>query len=410
MTDRTATFACLDWCGAGSAPRRVDVTVGAGRATLGEPAPGLAGPPRWLLLPGLSDAHVHVAALDEQCGRDFLSCGVTHVRDVGGPLRNTLGWAEANELPQVTHYGWPLDRDPPPPHARLLGALAAFSPESVIVHVKRLRRLGASGIKLYYGFPPDWVAGAVRAAHEHGLSVAYHIGSGSHPRFRVISVHDAIAAGVDSIEHIHSLTGDVLTDDVIDALAADDLSAPGSVFFRTFRAWGAVDLDGPAPRALIQRFVDSQAIFVPTLSPFAAMIGEVPAIAVGVVSLFRDHAGEAEVALARRGFAHMLEFVRRFAAAGGRLALGTDTTSSTGVSPREGVRSELSLLVRAGVDPRQILHAASAGAHRAMGIASGAAQDARVLVAGADLAGALANVQVQHVLAGDRVVYTAEAG
>jgi hypothetical protein len=406
----STTYACLELGDIDQfRPRRVDVTVDtdgdAGRARLGEPR--LAEPPRWLLLPGLSDAHVHVAALDERCGRDFLSCGVCHVRDVGGPLGNTRAWAEANALPEVTHYGWPLDSDPPPPHACLLGAVAAFSPEGVVNHVRRLRRFGASGIKLYYGFPAAWVGLAVRAAHDHGLSVAYHIGSGSHPRFRVISVHDALAAGVDSIEHIHSLTGDVIADDVIDGLAADDLAAPGSVFFRTFRAWAAVDLDGPHPRALIERFVASRAIFVPTLSPFAAMIGEVPAIATGVVSLFRDHAGAADVAVARRGFGHMLEFVRRFVAAGGRLAVGTDTTSSTGVSPQHGVRSEIGLLLRAGIAPDQILAAATARGHRAMGIAPAAATECRVLVACGDLTTALTRLEVQHVFAGERVIYTA---
>ncbi|WP_424534044.1 hypothetical protein ACOZ38_27465 [Sphaerisporangium viridialbum] len=38
-------------------------------------------------------------------------------------------------------------------------------------------------MKLYYGFPPELVEPAVRAAHEAGLRVACHLGTGTLPGF-----------------------------------------------------------------------------------------------------------------------------------------------------------------------------------------------------------------------------------
>lgn len=411
MGDDTVRFTCLDFTGAQAQPTSREVVIQGGRVSVQD----AAGPPAehgtpWFLLPGLSDAHVHTAALKLESGQDFLSCGVTHVRDVGGPLSNTLYWSQCNDFPEVTHYGWAIDCDPPAPHARLLATVAARTPDSVVRHVRRLKRFGASGLKLYYGFPPEWVPLAVRTAHEHGLHVAYHLGSGSHPKFRVLSVHDAIRAGVDSIEHIHSLTGDVLAADDVERFAADDLEASGgAVFYRTFRAWAQVDVDAREPRAVIDRFVDSGTVFVPTLAPFAAMIGEVPAIDIGVVSLFRDSASPDDVDTAVRGLARMLEFVRAFVERGGRIALGTDTTSSTGVSPRTGVRSELNLLLRAGLEPTRVLSAATVPTQRALGVAPRASMKTSILVRGDDLRSALEALSPTYVIADDRVIYTRPA-
>jgi hypothetical protein len=374
------TFACVDH--SGGEPEPVHVTIDADRVLIRRAA---APAPRWLLLPGLSDAQVQVAALERGSASDLLSCGVTHVRDAGGPLGSALGWSRANDYPRVTLYGWAIDSDR---HGTPLAAVAARSPASIARHVGRLARFGASGLKLTSGFPPHWVELAVRSAHESGLRVAYHIGSGSHPRFRLISVHDAIRAGVDSIEHIHSLTGDVLPDEVVEEFAADDLAAPGAVFHRILRAWARVDPDGPEARHVIDRFVAHRTALVPTLTRFAALIDQ-------------DAAGE--LAEARRGFDAMLAFVRAFAARGGRLAVGSGGPGA-GVDPRAGFRSELKLFLRAGLDPADVLRAASAIGQAEIGLAPRAVDDMRLLVEGRTLGEALADIAARVVVSGDRVV------
>ena len=108
------------------------------------------------------------------------------VRDAGGPRALIRTWG-VEPRPRVAFCGEPLDGLPPEPHARPFGVIGVTCREDIEKHVQRLAGAGASGIKLYYRFPPQLVATAVACAHEAGLRVAAHLGSGALPSFCLTS-------------------------------------------------------------------------------------------------------------------------------------------------------------------------------------------------------------------------------
>ena len=231
-----ATMVDLD----GGPDRRVAVWISGLDVTLAEVG-GEDGvdPPYWLV-PGLADAHVHVSGMDGSAAQRFVSAGVLTVRDLGGRVDRVLGWP-VGPVPRVVSFGGQLDQHPLPEHMSAdLGAVAVRHFGNVTAHVDHLVRSGAAGMKLYVGFPPELVAPAVRVAHAAGLRVAFHLGSGSLPAFRRTAVDVAVRAGTDSIEHVHSLTGDLLPPARLDAYVCDVLDSVAAAFG---------GCSGPGPRS-----------------------------------------------------------------------------------------------------------------------------------------------------------------
>lgn len=202
------------------------------------------------LLPGLVDAHVHLAfdasadpvgALadlpdDELLGRmrtaarTCLAAGITTVRDLGDRgylalrLRDEFAVDPASG-PQILAAGPPVTTSRG--HCWFLGG-EADGVEGIRAAVRARAERGVDVIKVMatggemtpgthsheaqYG--PDELRAAVEEAHHHGLPVAVHAHG-------VPSIEDAVAAGVDTIEHCSFMTADGVDSrpDVIDAIA-----------------------------------------------------------------------------------------------------------------------------------------------------------------------------------------------
>jgi imidazolonepropionase-like amidohydrolase len=194
--------------------------------------------PTATILPGLINAHVHlafnvgsdrleklIAPVDEprlmlaMAGRaqQLLSCGVTTVRDLGDrggltvPLRESI---DAGELagPRILAATAPLT--PPGGHCWFLGGEVAGEDE-IRQQIQRNADAGADVIKVMVSggsmtpggaemwqpqFSTDELRTAVDGAHRLGLPVAAHAHGTS-------SIRRAIDAGVDTIEHCTWLTG-----------------------------------------------------------------------------------------------------------------------------------------------------------------------------------------------------------
>ncbi|MFG1660103.1 amidohydrolase family protein [Micromonospora chersina] len=202
------------------------------------------------LLPGLVDAHVHlvfdasadpVGAIerlsDEElldrmrtAARTCLAAGVTTVRDLGDRaylavrLRDELV-AEPAAGPQILAAGPPVTTSQG--HCWFLGG-AADGVDGVRAAVRARAARGVDVIKVMatggemtpgtrshevqYG--PDELRAAVEEAHRHGLPVAVHAHG-------VAGIENAVAAGVDTIEHCSFMTVDGVDSrpDLIEAIA-----------------------------------------------------------------------------------------------------------------------------------------------------------------------------------------------
>jgi imidazolonepropionase-like amidohydrolase len=185
------------------------------------------------LLPGLIDTHVHLAfdastdsvgnlarrddrAATEamvQAGRAALRGGVTTVRDLGDRDYLSLELRGRADLPEIVAAGPPITTADG--HCHFLGGATAPTIEGVRAAVREHAARGVNVIKIMASggnmtpgsrqdlaqFPPDVLRAAVSEAHRLGLAVTAHAHA-------VGAIADAVAAGVDGLEHVSFWTED----------------------------------------------------------------------------------------------------------------------------------------------------------------------------------------------------------
>lgn len=195
------------------------------------------------LLPGLVDCHQHlcfdgVGTLEEQVSdltdaelaarargsaRTAVEGGVTTVRDLGDRGYVTLALRDDPELPNLLAAGPPIT--PPGGHCWYLGGECEGDDNLARAVDERVEQ-GCDVVKIMVtggALTPTWplwksqfsfeqVRAVVDRAHEAGLPVAAHCHG-------VDGIRDALAAGVDTIEHCSFFT------DAMESAAPDDLLA-----------------------------------------------------------------------------------------------------------------------------------------------------------------------------------------
>ena len=218
------------------------------------------------LLPGLVDTHVHLAfdaSADPvaslagrqdgevtetmaRAGQAALRGGVTTVRDLGDRGYLSLGLRGRADLPTIVAAGPPITT--PGGHCHYLGGTAAPTIEGVRAAVREraaravdVIKIMASGGNLTPGsredlaqFPPEVLSAAVDEAHRLGLPVTAHAHA-------VDAIADAVAAGVDGLEHVTFWTEDGVDapPDLIQLIADQRIVVGVTV--------GAVPVPGMAP-------------------------------------------------------------------------------------------------------------------------------------------------------------------
>lgn len=385
--------------GTGAPPRpHTDVLIAEGRFAAVGPSGTLTVPseatvtaaPGQFALPGLIDAHVHV-------WQGFmlpllLDHGVTTVRDVGNTLARAQGLAAAvargERLGPRLRYCGPLLDGPAPIWGPLLSE-ELTAPEQAPAVVERLHASGVCGLKLYAKLAPEVAAATIAAGHAHGLPVTAHL--------EQTTPAEALAAGVDGIEHATSLARALLSP------APPPSADPRQNARQEWRRWAALDLDSPVVEALAARLVAANTYLTATLivhdperwrsGPTRPELAWVPEKTASpwqtLAGLFATPA-EADQALAQEAFAAQRALVGRLHRLGVRILAGTDTPNPY-VIPGLSLHDELAHLAAAGLSPAEALAAATGGNAVALGwgdelgtIAAGRRADLVLLAPGAN--------------------------
>ncbi len=323
------------------------------------------------VLPGLIDAHVHIATDPSGIDRRertearlkaALQGGVVAVRDMGGDARMladlsravTVGDLAGPEIRYSAIMGGPdFFGDP-----RVLASSAGMPPGQApwaraITDSTDLRQVvaeakgaGVTAVKLYADLAPRLVARVAEEANRQGLLVWAHLA------LAPAKPSEVVAGGVQVVSHALLVPWEVQP-------------------LRDWKRRGQPDLTiepgHPAVRALFAAMKARNVIYDPTLF------------------VYRADSAAADTSIAKRREARAQDFVRAAHAAGVRIAAGTDGMGRDG-GTLPNIHEELALLVRAGMSPMDALVAATRTNALALGmgathgtIAVGKAADLLVL-------------------------------
>ena len=319
------------------------------------------------ILPGLFDLHAHYAV--DLCGEGrvdeytvnpvlFLANGVTSTFPGGevdpDGMRAARERIDAGEQLGARIYnsgpyfgtarpGWNAD---------------VMTPDRIRADVDAWAARGARGFKAK-GIRPAQLDALIERAHQHGLPVTGHLGSGYRAS---VNPRDAISMGIDRIEHF--LGGDALTADRSAYASLEEL-----------------DVDRPKVAAIITHFLDHHVFFDATLTAYGYFAEREPAVYeywIDEKSFLTPYARTiVEQRLPRtisEQFGNIYRVKRKtikaFYDAGGAdlITLGTDHPSWGEFFSGFGSHRELHAMVLAGIPPAAALKAGTINGARAMNV------------------------------------------
>ena len=318
------------------------------------------------ILPGLIDAHVHLVHLadrshvpGDQFLPMFLASGVTGVRDAGDQIVAESIIARSAELrpelcPRVFLTSPLIDSDPP--FHRDVGA-ALTDPGKVRAFVDELVKWQVSTLKIYVGTARPVGRAVIEEGHRAGLKVIAHLGS--------YSAQDAVADGLDGLEHIWSVFNFIIPPE---EAARPDPRAN-------------LDLHNPLARALTASLADRKVFVDPTLVVFRNMIllndldevrhhPDLARVPRRMLEYWLSYRESTNLSLETRDsrqkeFQKYQELTGLLHRAGVPLLAGTDTPEPF-VPPGFSLHQELELLVESGLSPAAALAAATINVARAL--------------------------------------------
>jgi imidazolonepropionase-like amidohydrolase len=320
------------------------------------------------IIPGLIDAHAHVARWALQ---RYVAYGVTTVRDVHNTADSIFRLSEEADLgstlsPRIYAAGAMIDGSP----ATYPNASVVTESRDARQAVDRLSVIGAHLIKVFTRITPELLEAIVDEARTFRIPVAAHLG-----------LTDALTAsrlGVTSIEHLSGVPEAAGRAGPLFAAQARGFFAGWTAFERSWSTLDSVTLT-----TLAVQLAETKVTMVPTLvlhEVFSRLDDTASATNPDLLALPQrqlatwdvpgmvERAGwtTADFAAFRQGRPMQDLFVRAFKQAGGRVVTGTDASNQMLV-PGASEHTELELLVRAGLTPAEALRAATRDAAALLG-------------------------------------------
>lgn len=326
---------------------------------------------RWII-PGLIDAHAHV---ERWALPRYLGWGVTTVRDLHGSLDSILHLRSQVSLgavtgPRIYSAGAMIDGLP----TTYPDAIGANNARDARKGVDRLVNAGVDLVKVYTRVDPALLRMVIDEARTFNLRVTGHLG--------VTDAVTAARAGISSIEHLTGVPEACMNATASLYAAHHRGFFPGWTAFE--RSWGS--LDSAALGRVAGELAARRTMLVPTLvlhETFSrlddasvlqdTMLRAVPELQQArwnVPDMVRRAGWTAQDYPAFRAARPKQDlFLRLFAAAGGRIATGTDASNQL-LIPGYSEHREMELLVGAGLSPRDALVAATRNGALILGVDS----------------------------------------
>ncbi|MEE8161415.1 MAG: amidohydrolase family protein [Acidobacteriota bacterium] len=309
------------------------------------------------VLPGLIDAHVHLRGWDLEL---YPAHGVTTVVDTGSPTEWILLQREAVRRgrmkgPRILASGNILAGIPPAaerafqkPHHTWVDSVEAAR-EATRRHIQA----GVDLIKLYPNLSVDMLKAIIDEAHAAGLSVVGHVNT----------AWEAVEVGYDAMFHMGAVAGDLVKDSVtsrdqfdihanMDFEKADALIqamvSKGIYFNHLLRSgWNWAHREKFQHEDFDLLFNNIALRYIP-LDYRLGILKEYNQVGL----YWYQDLSEERRKVVWKAYENSLEFVRRFARAGGKLLTGSDTISTGGLS----LHQALEILVKeVGVSPAEAI-------------------------------------------------------
>ena len=218
---------------------------------------------------------------------------------------------------------------------------------------------GVDWFKAYTRIGDEELAAAIDEAHRRGVKVTGHLCS--------VSFQEAVALGIDNIEHGFFTNSDYVPD-----------KQPGVCPPGVQRSLLEVDVEGEEVAATIRAMVEQGVAMTSTLPVYELGIPNRPPLEQRVLDMLapgaRDEYLQSRADVASRDDAPMATlfpkaqaFERMFVEAGGLLAAGVDPTGMGGALPGYGDQRNYELLLESGFSPEQVIEIMSLNGARVLG-------------------------------------------
>jgi imidazolonepropionase-like amidohydrolase len=297
------------------------------------------------LIPGLFDMHAHVAGvldssynqtISENTLEALLDNGITTIRNPGGPTKESVALRDAVAAgqikgPQIFTAGRLINGLPFP--TRFVETIVNTEAE-VREEVKRQADVGVDYVKLYVGLYPNLVKTAIDEAHNQGIRVIGHL--------YLTSWTDAANLGIDALTHGIPVSPFLLSEDKREIFIEN-----GRGPFDHFLWLNLVDLNSTKINEMINALVKNKVPVDPTLSIYEAMLKDDPQ---------NQHLWSKVLQLTKILYDH-----------GVTIMSGTDIPNF-GLIPGISLHHELELLVKAGINPLNVINIATSNGAEALGI------------------------------------------
>jgi Amidohydrolase family len=333
------------------------------------------------IVPGLFDAHVHWRGWT---GELFLAHGITTVIDLGDKADWILGARGAEENgqmrgPRIFTTGNIIDARTNSTGFSFTDTGNGYSPVSYVgstaeaaAMTRELLEKGVDAIKVYQHLTGDELQAVTTEAHKVGLTVIGHSDN----------LYDSVNHGVDGVTHLWGVAETLMSPEDLAAFRKSRIASPyahmqmdkmdalvsflvqhgtyinpclineHTALLQETKQFEMDDyhlLMDPNLRYVPLTATLSSLSFFHELRSYSATLGSFP---------YAELVDPAVLDEFHRGYDESLEFVRRFAHAGGKIFAGTDTAGSASV-PGASLLQELQLLVDAGLTPMQAIQSAT---------------------------------------------------
>jgi hypothetical protein len=321
------------------------------------------------VIPGLNDAF---AAQNNQAHANaYLYMGVTSIVGIDDPggRRGPL-FLQANPSPHVYRlesvYGYDESKLSPPPEStgELRERGRKLSSKELNAQVDSLSHAGFKVLLLHYALSPEQTEIVVRRAHQLGLSTIGELGFTPYP--------DAIRAGVQAFVHVSRYSLELAPPEMRREVAGDPFGTPRERFYEYLTTVQSAD---PALKRYAAVLGSAGVGLIPTLSleyldipdhenpwkePVAAILDpkDIHLPANPLTGVRDAKPGSAADSFPPDLTESLFRIEREYRKAGAKYLTGSGTTAF-GTMPGISLHTELLLLTKIGLSPRQALAAAT---------------------------------------------------